>query len=100
MISNKLVLVLALLLGACSAADESSEETEQATEALQKGGGTSFSCTVEQCNGSLNPFGTCTHSVDGVCVECKAGDHTGTCSGPGSCTETNCPPPRPVKALP
>jgi hypothetical protein len=98
--SNKLAIVLALLLGACSAAEESSEELDQATQALPKGHGSSFSCTVEQCDGTMNPFGICSHSINEVCVECKAGTHTGTCAGSLSCEEQNCPPPKPTQAHP
>ena len=93
-------LLLALLLSACSAGEDFSEDPGELSQALPKQGGTSYSCTVEQCNGNLNPFGTCTHSINGVCVECKAGTHVGTCSGPGACVETNCPPPPPIKARP
>jgi hypothetical protein len=98
MISNKFALAFALVLGGCSGAEEPSEDIDQATQELMKDGGTgSFSCTVEQCNGNLNPFGICSHSVNGVCIECTAGSHVGTCSGPGACTETNCPPRPPLQ---
>jgi hypothetical protein len=98
MISKKFALVFVLGLGACGGAEQPSEETEQLAQALPKNGTGSYSCTVEQCNGNLNPFGTCTHSINGVCVECTAGGHVGSCSGPGACTETNCAPP--IKAQP
>jgi hypothetical protein len=97
MTRSKVVLSLVLALGGCGAAEEADEPTEQLAQPLQKSGTGSYSCTVEQCNGNLNPFGTCTHSINGVCVECKAGTHVGTCSG-GDCVETNCPPPTPIKA--
>ncbi len=93
MFSSKFAWCLALALVGCSGAEEPSEGTDQVAQELMRSGGTgSYSCTVEQCNGSLNPFGICSHSVNGVCVECTAGGHVGTCSGPGSCTETSCPP--------
>lgn len=98
MTSKKFAWWLALFLVACGGAEEQDGETEQVTQALPKNGSGSYSCTVEQCNGNLNPFGTCTHSINGVCVECTAGSHVGTCSGPGACSETNCPPP--IKARP
>lgn len=93
------ILALALALAACGSIDQDDGETEQLAQALPKDGGTgSYSCTVEQCNGNLNPFGVCSHSVNGVCIECNAGGHVGTCSGPGACVENNCPPSPPVKA--
>jgi hypothetical protein len=92
MISRKFAWFLTLTLGACSGAEDPSDSTEQVGQELMKNGTSRYSCTVEQCNGNLNPFGICSHSVNGVCIECTAGGHVGTCSGPGACTETNCPP--------
>lgn len=93
---GKIAWSMLLILAACSAegaGEEQPAELERALEPQKKGGGSgSYSCTVEQCNGNLNPFGTCTHSVNGVCVECTAGSHVGSCSGAGACPETNCPP--------
>jgi hypothetical protein len=93
---SKLILSLVLALSACSAAEEPEEASDQLAQPLPKSPTGGYSCTVEQCNGNLNPFGICTHSVNGVCVECKAGTHVGSCSG-GDCVETNCPP-EPIKA--
>jgi hypothetical protein len=98
MARSKVLLSLVLALSACSAAEDSEEPTEQLAQELPKSGTGSYSCTVEQCNGNLNPFGICSHSVNGVCIECTAGTHVGSCSGSGDCVETNCPPQPPIKA--
>lgn len=95
---RKFSWLLWLVLAACGGAEEDEAPAAELSQALPKKGGGSYSCTVEQCNGNLNPFGICSHSVNGACIECTAGSHVGTCSGPGACTENNCPPPPPIKA--
>ncbi len=99
---KKLGWWMALALVACGGEpDDGTEEAEVAelSPAQAKGpGGGGRSCTVEQCNGSLNPFGTCASSTPLGCSVCVApGGHTGYCTPGGGCAERCPPPPKTTK---
>jgi hypothetical protein len=94
-------LVLAMALSfvgvvGCGGVEPPAGELEQELD-NNTGPTTGPSCTIEQCNGNLNPFGKCVGPVSptgkclGSCVTSTG--KTSTCSPTGTyCKENNCPP--------
>lgn len=85
--SKRFVCFLVFALSGCVAETEGGEPSPgEVSQAQQKQGGSRPECVIEQCNGLLNPTGTCTHVVLGECVECSAGGKQVHCEH-GKCKE-------------
>jgi hypothetical protein len=83
--------ILAALVTACGAADAgdigSEEPTDEVQQELPKGWGSSGgSCTIEKCNGVLDPFGHLECIAGGFICTCVHGTTRGSCA-PGNASD-------------
>ena len=91
-VGSVLLVLSALFAVACGSAEEVSEtdlgEVSLAQKKSPENGG---SCTIEQCSGIKDPFGTYS-CCNGVC-SCSRGGVSGSCDSNGENCKESCPTP-------